>query len=163
MHVWAREMGVRRAARPAAAVQAASSPPVAPLSLPPACQTEPLQAKALAFSSVAGTRGVQERSMDTDIVAAEVAPQVRGSAAAGRPLLLARAAVCRSRPSTALKLSCRFPLPQVLANLQVLLSDLFIPLVAAQQPTRQAAGSAKDEFIQVRSSRWGWLLGGNGP
>ena len=37
---------------------------------------------------------------------------------------------------------------QVLANLQALLSDLFIPLVAAQ-PARRAAESAKDEFIQV--------------
>ena len=55
-----------------------------------AAQTEPLRAKALAFSSVAGARGVQERSVDTDIVAAEVAPQVCSGAC--RSPLLARSA-----------------------------------------------------------------------
>lgn len=51
--------------------------------------------------------------------------------------------------------------PQVLANLQALLSDLFIPLVAAL-PARQSAESAKDEFIQVLlgGTRWSscWLV-----
>lgn len=56
-------------------------------------QAEPLRAKALAFSSVAGARGVQERSVDTDIVAAEVAPQVCSGACCALcwlALLLAR-------------------------------------------------------------------------
>lgn len=43
--------------------------------------------------------------------------------------------------------------PEVLANLQALLADLFIPLVAAQQAGRAAAESAKDEFVQVRRCR----------
>lgn len=75
-------------------------------------QEEPLRSKALTFSSVAGARGVQEKSVETDVVVAEVAPQV-------------------------------------LASLQALLSDLFIPLLATQQPARRQAESAKDEFIQV--------------
>lgn len=149
-------------------------PPCWPQSRPPAasgdahstqpfcrpCQTEPLHAKALAFSSVAGARGVQERSMDTDIVAAEVAPQVRCRAGAVWVRLLCG---CRSRsrrsrcPSDLGRLL--LSLSQVLANLQALLSDLFIPLVAAQQPTRQAAESAKDEFIQVHRVGEGMATG----
>ena len=81
----------------------------APLSAP---QTEPLTSKALTFLSVAGERGVQEKSVDTDVVAAEVSPQV-------------------------------------LSNLQALLANLFIPLVANQPPGRRQAESAKEEFIKV--------------
>lgn len=39
--------------------------------------------------------------------------------------------------------------PQVLNHLQALLSDLYIPLVAGQQPGRRQAESAKEEFVQV--------------
>lgn len=97
-------------------VGTAKPKPQPPLPPTPA-QTEPLRSKALSFSAVAGSRGVQEKSVDTDVVAAEVAPEL-------------------------------------LANLQALLSDLFIPLVAAQQPSRRAAESAKDEFVQVWSGGW---------
>lgn len=94
--------------------------PSAPVSLPfqhPACtfarpQTEPLRSKALSFTSTAGTRGVQERSVESDVLVAEVAPQV-------------------------------------LSHLQALLAELYIPLVASQQPARRQAESAKDEFVQV--------------
>ncbi|KAL4452763.1 hypothetical protein ABPG75_008425, partial [Micractinium tetrahymenae] len=74
-------------------------------------ETEPLRSKALSFSSAAGARGVQERSVEGDVLVAEVAPQV-------------------------------------LSHLQALLADLFIPLVAVQQPARRQAESAKDEFVQ---------------
>jgi len=98
---------------------------------PPPCsnlpQTEPLRSKALSFTSVAGARGVQERSVDTDVLVAEVAPQV-------------------------------------LANLQALLAELYIPLVSAQQPARRQAESAKDEFVQVRGGCCGgaWSLARRG-
>ncbi len=39
--------------------------------------------------------------------------------------------------------------PQVLIQLQALLAELYIPLVASQQPARRQAESAKDEFVQV--------------
>ena len=39
--------------------------------------------------------------------------------------------------------------PQVLASLQALLADLYIPLVAGQQAVRRQAQSAKDDFVQV--------------
>ncbi|PSC73956.1 flagellar outer dynein arm heavy chain gamma [Micractinium conductrix] len=74
-------------------------------------ETEPLRGKALSFSSVAGPRGVQERSVEIDVLVAEVGPQV-------------------------------------LASLQALLADLYIPLVAGQQAVRRQAQSAKDDFVQ---------------
>lgn len=43
--------------------------------------------------------------------------------------------------------------PQVLSQLQALLAELYIPLVASQQPARRQAESAKDEFVQVGRRR----------
>jgi hypothetical protein len=79
-------------------------------------EEEPLRGKALSFSSVAGSRGVSEKSVDTDVVVAEVAPQV-------------------------------------LASLQAMLTELYIPLVASQQGGRPQAEAAKEDFIQVGAAR----------
>lgn len=121
-----------RSASWTAGTRLASPQPHATAPRPPCSrllQTEPLRSKALTFTSVAGARGVQERSVDTDVLVAEVAPQV-------------------------------------LANLQALLAELYIPLVSAQQPARRQAESAKDEFVQVRGGCWcyvgagpAWVLG----
>ena len=52
----------------------ARTPPITPPLARP--QSEPLRAKALTFSSVAGARGVQEKSVESDVLAAEVVPEV---------------------------------------------------------------------------------------
>jgi hypothetical protein len=88
------------------------SPGAAPKLFVSNLEEEPLRGKALSFSCVAGSRGVSEKSVDTDVVVAEVAPQV-------------------------------------LASLQAMLTELYIPLVASQQGGRLQAEAAKEEFIQV--------------
>ena len=88
------------------------SPAAAPKLFVSNLEEEPLRGKALSFSCVAGSRGVSEKSVDTDVVVAEVAPQV-------------------------------------LASLQAMLTELYIPLVASQQGGRLQAEAAKEEFIQV--------------
>lgn len=66
---------------------------------------------------------MQERSVESDVLVAEVAPQV-------------------------------------LSHLHALLADLYIPLVAGQQPACRQAESAKDEFVQVRrEAGCMWVLG----
>ena len=45
----------------------------------PDLAAEPLRSKALAFTSLAGARGVQEKSVDSDVLFTEVAPQVLAS------------------------------------------------------------------------------------
>eukprot|EP00887_Chlorella_sp_A99_P001633 scaffold8.g1633.t1 len=72
---------------------------------------EPLRSKALCLSR-AGAKGVQERSVEGDLVVAEVSPQV-------------------------------------LANLQALVADLYLPLLEESQDLASAAvQGAKQEFVQ---------------
>ena len=88
----------------------------------PDLAAEPLRSKALAFTSLAGARGVQEKSVDSDVLFTEVAPQVLASLQA---------------------LLSQLVIPMVAGGGQVTAASK-----VAVQP--QHAESARREFVQVR-------------